>query len=73
MEIKTIEELEYEHADLNDKFFDYDGLKSKKPLWDFQKEKWITINDMKNWLKEEIHRSGASTQILKEFEKATQN
>ena len=31
--------------------------------------KWVEVGDILNWLKNEVHRSGAPTQMIEEFEK----
>ncbi len=34
-------------------------------------KKWVAVDDMREWLKQEIHRSGSSSQMLEEFDKET--
>jgi len=39
---------------------------------DYQNTDFVSVDNMREWLKEEIHRSGASSQMLEEFDKQTQ-
>ena len=50
-----------------------DDCKYRFDAKDIIKKEWITIDDTKEWLLNEIHRSGAPTQMLKEFEKCVQS
>jgi hypothetical protein len=43
---------------------------SKPPIEFFKEQKWIKLDDVKEWLLDEIHRSGAPSQMFREFEKS---
>ena len=46
-----------------------DTLRGTEKQDKYLRKEFIEVNEIREWLKEEIHRSGASTQILEEFDK----
>ena len=52
MKTYKIQDLELIHAELNEDFFKSDGLDHKQPLWDFQKKKFVSCDDVLDFLKE---------------------
>lgn len=43
----------------------YDNYEDK-----FYSREWVAVDDLRKWLKEEIHRAGAPSQMLKEFDES---